>query len=286
MAYLHEMIESSSQLPVKMFAFSSNNPKRVIPKHWHLSSELLYCISGSLIIWDESDKYVMHSGDVILVNPNEIHSTQSPDHNHILVIQFPMDFLQKVTSGKYYELFEFDLNTVKSRNSTDDLLVILNRLVALANQYTIIDNLTATANIYALLALLCRNYISQLPIEKRHNNADLTLLGNITGYIQLHFRERLTLPMVAAQFGYSVSYFSKFFAKRMNLTLSEYLQQLRLNTANELLLHSDDTLTNIAYNSGFSSYRNFYNAFLENYQVSPTKYRQQYQHDKILHVEP
>lgn len=284
MAYLHEMIKSTSQLPVKMFTFHSTNPKRIIPKHWHLSSELLYCLSGSLVIWKGSKRYILHPQDVLLINPNEIHSTQSPEQNHILVIQFPMEFLQKVTNGKFYRAFEFDLNTIASKKPAQDLLPVLNRLSAFSKQYTIIDNLHATAAIYELIALLCTNYMIETPQSSLNRAGDLTLLGNITGYIQQHYQESLTLPQVSSQFGYSTSYFSKFFSNRMNLTFSDYLQQLRLDVANDRLLNSNETLINIAFDVGFSSYRNFYNAFCANYQMSPTKYRKRYQHDKILHV--
>jgi len=284
MAYLHEMINATSQLPVKVFTFRSSNPKRIIPKHWHLSAELIYCLSGSLVIWDGSEKYVLRANDVVLINPNEIHSTQSPDENHVLVIQFPLEFLQKVTSHKFYEAFEFNINTVRNHQTAADLIAILNQLVSVSQQATIIDNLHATAAIFELLAVMCTNYMVAVPVTQHVDPTDLTLLGNITGYIQQHYQERLTLPAVAKQFGYSSSYFSRFFAHRMNLTFSGYLQQLRLDSASNHLMNSNETLTNIAFEVGFSSYRNFYNAFFANYQMSPTEYRHRYQQDKILHV--
>lgn len=287
MEYMHEMIKFDAQLPVKIFTFKSINPNKIIPKHWHLSSELLFCVSGSLIVWKGSKKYVLYPNDIILINPNEIHSTQSPDDNYILVIQFPLSFLQKISDGSFYKSLVFNLNTPDCKDKSNHLVVVLKGLVEVCDKKeSIVNNLHLRSGIYELLARIFEYYTEKPTSDNKIESTDLVLLGNITGYIQENYKERLTLSDISEKFGYSSSYFSKLFSNKMNLTFSEYLQQLRLNEANNQLLNSDDSLIDIALYSGFSTYRNFYNAFCINYKMSPQKYRNLYQQDKILHVVP
>lgn len=284
MSYLHESIKFNRGLPVNIFTFKSDNPKRIIPKHWHMSSELIYCLSGSLVIWIESKQYVMHVGDVLIINPNEIHSSQSPEQNHVLVIQFPLEFLQRETDGKFLTEFEFNLNTINNQKRVASISHILNEIVNYMKQVTFVEKLELISKIYALLGEICACHTKKVRVGFEKSKEDLVLLGNIVGYIQRHYKESITLPEIAQHFGYSTSYFSRLFSKRMNITYSRYLKQTRLNKVPELLLNSKKTLLEIAMDTGFLNYRNFYNAFMSNYQMSPKQYRSCYQDDKNLHV--
>lgn len=107
----HEYIQNNPQLPFKLFTFHAHNLARVIPLHWHQSTEILYCESGELQVTVKNQSYLLKKNDFIVINPYEIHTSKSPIENHILCIQLPFSFLSYVTSNSFYNQFTFSANS-------------------------------------------------------------------------------------------------------------------------------------------------------------------------------
>lgn len=63
----------------------------------------------------------------------------------------------------------------------------------------------------------------------------------------------------------------------LGYSVNDYLQNLRLKRAMQLLAHSNIPITDIAYEVGFSSPSYFSTVFKNKYQLSPTEYREKHQ---------
>lgn len=69
-------------------------PNESIPAHWHRSAEIFYVRRGKLNIWMNKKKYELGRNDFIYINSKEVHSTQSPEDNEVIVLQITGDFLE------------------------------------------------------------------------------------------------------------------------------------------------------------------------------------------------
>ena len=98
--YKHELIMPNDSIPVKIFSFSAHNDLRIIPSHWHRSAEILYVRRGKLNIWMNKRKYELNRNDFIYINSKEVHSTQSPEDNEVIVLQIPGDFLKTFSNNE------------------------------------------------------------------------------------------------------------------------------------------------------------------------------------------
>ena len=92
-------------------------------------------------------------------------------------------------------------------------------------------------------------------------------------YCREHSRQCLTVQGVAAAVGYSASYVSHLFSACIGSSLADYLRELRLTTASELLETTDLSVAQIARDLGYSDPSHFTHAFTRAYQVSPRVYR-------------
>lgn len=92
-------------------------------------------------------------------------------------------------------------------------------------------------------------------------------------YIQLHFKENITLMDVANYVYLNPSYFSSQFKKVTNMSFLEYLHNLRLTYAKQMLTYTKIPVTDICYNSGFTSFSNFSRSFKQSYDISPREFR-------------
>lgn len=95
-------------------------------------------------------------------------------------------------------------------------------------------------------------------------------------YINLHFKERISLENVAEYANYNPTHFSKLFHKKMGITFNHYVSSLRINYAKRLLLTTEQSISFICFECGFSSVSSFNRNFSEIIGVSPSEYRAEY----------
>ncbi|AIQ31578.1 hypothetical protein P40081_28110 [Paenibacillus sp. FSL P4-0081] len=95
----------------------------------------------------------------------------------------------------------------------------------------------------------------------------------IRSYIDEHYREELTIPLLANMFSVNGNYVSQLFKRETGRTFTEYLTNLRIGYACELLMNSDLTISEIAEKSGYSDYFYFSRLFKRIKGMSPSAYR-------------
>lgn len=92
-------------------------------------------------------------------------------------------------------------------------------------------------------------------------------------YIDLHYREELTLKQAAAQAAVSATYFSSMFKLLRGMTFIEYVTELRLREACRLLLETDGTVEEISRAAGFNHLTHFHRVFKKHTGLTPQAFR-------------
>jgi AraC family transcriptional regulator len=91
--------------------------------------------------------------------------------------------------------------------------------------------------------------------------------------IHLNFHKNLSVAQLAAEVHINEDYFSRLFKKVTGFLPNAYLTKVRLEKAQQLLLFSDESVTEIAYKSGFNNRTYFAKVFKEATNKSPKEYR-------------
>lgn len=92
-------------------------------------------------------------------------------------------------------------------------------------------------------------------------------------YISKHYGERITLDETAAMVSLSPDYLSRIFKKETGTTFNQYLNQIRITKAKELIRHSDMRMTDISQLVGYDDQSYFTKVFRKMTGVSPNEYR-------------
>ena len=123
----------------------------------------------------------------------------------------------------------------------------------------------------------CGNYkvLSTVQIESKFDEAALEKVNIVVNYVMQHYHENLTLSAAAELVGMNDSYFSRFFKKSTGNSFNEFVAQIRIGNACELLSGSELQISNICYEVGYNSIANFNRRFRERKQVTPREYRRQ-----------
>lgn len=101
-------------------------------------------------------------------------------------------------------------------------------------------------------------------------------LERVCGYLEKRFCEPLNLRDIAAVAAMSPSAFSRYFKSAMGKNVSEYLTELRIGHAAELLLGSDAKIGDIAFSTGFETLSSFNRQFLRIQRIQPRQYRRKF----------
>ena len=94
-------------------------------------------------------------------------------------------------------------------------------------------------------------------------------------YIRLHFAEDLSLGDIAGHCGISATYLSRIFAQEKGKGVQEYLTDVRVRRAKELLADTNEKIYEIAAEVGYSDAVYFNKVFKKNAGVTPKEYRMQ-----------
>lgn len=92
-------------------------------------------------------------------------------------------------------------------------------------------------------------------------------------YIYNHMNCRITVDELAEYVGLSPSYLSRLFKKELNISISDYICEMKIEKAQHLLKYSDYSLIDIANHLAFSSQSHFIQTFRKLVGVTPKKYR-------------
>lgn len=113
------------------------------------------------------------------------------------------------------------------------------------------------------------NYVKSLEKAKNDN-----LLDKVIDFINLHYNDyNLSVTMISEEFGVTVPYLSKFFKKKMDKGLLDYIHSVRIEQAKRLLKEETLTIKEIAELTGYYNDVAFIRVFKKFEGMSPGKYR-------------
>ena len=150
----------------------------------------------------------------------------------------------------------------------DSVLPELNSMEAILSQIKSVEQLRDEAYKIISLGLTYR--------DSHPNGQHAPLLRLSKEYIEHHYADpELSLNEVAAQANLSASHFSAVFSQQTGQTFKEYLTQVRMGKAKELLRMTTLRSAEIAYQVGYNDPHYFSSVFKKNTGLSPIEFRSQ-----------
>lgn len=109
-------------------------------------------------------------------------------------------------------------------------------------------------------------------IDHRHKRTDT--IKEVIRYMNLHYAKHLDLTSLSEIAHLSPTYFHQVFKQIVGQSPQSYLMDIRISSAKEMLIHSNDTIKNIAIKTGFNDSSYFCYAFKRETDLSPQKFRE------------
>ncbi len=261
------------------------------PIHYHSAYELTLILnsSGNRIVGDSVEKYNLN--DLVLIGPEIYHRWDDDDiapekrnNAHVITIQFSKD------------LFDQTLFLKESFVPIKNLLKDSQRGLKFVGEtyHTVVEKmkkLTAVKNFESVMEFLEILNTLSISKDKKHLASDgfISIKEDVKGdrvnkmytYILTHFNNsNLRITELAHESNMSPSAFGHFFKKSTNKSFTQFVVDMRLGYASKLLLNSNDSISEIAYKSGFNNIANFNRLFKKNKFITPKQYRQNLEQSK------
>lgn len=272
----HEIIDVPVDTNVKFR--TSTDPGSYIPMHWHRAVEIIYIQEGSLDVTVESESFTIQTGDCIVINGNVLHSTKCTSPNTAILLQIPLDFMEKYIPDLGQLIFLFDFRTKDQRQQTKQAMfkTILEQLQIINDVHPDGYLLRFNSLIFELLFQLYHNFaVKILQSNTSQKKKDIARLEPVLDYISEHYREPISLNEIAEVACLQPGYFCRFFKKKMGITFLEYQNEYRLSFIYRDLITTRDPVQVILEQHGFTNYKLFRRMFLDHFGNTPTQIRKQ-----------
>jgi AraC-like DNA-binding protein len=231
--------------------------------HWHEHLEIIYIVGQSISIIIGNENRTLKKGDVVIINPMEVHSTMSNGGSEFLLIQIPYDFLVKYIP-KISNL------RMHCENTCQDVKDTLDNIVAAYSGNEWNKTLKIQSEVFRLLYILSKSYSTELNSSEIPKTEKYTeRLSQILQYINENYAKHITLDDVASHAALATTYFAKFFKKYMGITFMEYLALFRLDKIYQDMKNTDYSISELCEKNGFNNYKLFVRLFKERFGVSP-----------------
>lgn len=227
------------------------------PPHLHQCFELIVLLSGKMHITVNDRLFDLSEGNAILVFPNQIHSLQSSESEHILCV-FSPDLVQEYTTR------------LAGKIPQDNLFVPDSYLVNAL--FSLNENSTTTYK-KGVLYSFCSQFDNNKCYEPQQKDSD-GLLNKIFAFVEDSFSSDCSLKKLAQRTGYDYAYLSRIFRKIVGISYNDYVNQYRLSHVCYLLENTNLPIIRCALESGYESVRSFNRNFKAYLDMTPTNYRE------------
>lgn len=230
------------------------------PLHQHDFYEIEYITEGSGTHLINDKSYHVEKGDLLFITPMDFHGFETQNIKTITVHFFAKDMSPEVAQMLAY--LNADIVRGVGEKTVADLKYLVN--VFKSNRDYAILQLKNVIEIIVLdlFGTKAINY------EKKYASDSVS---QAIGYINIKFREEITLNVIQQKFNISPAHFSREFKNRTGVCFNDYLAEKRFDYAKKLLKNGNRVI-DACYESGFGTMRNFSRRFKEKYGITPKEY--------------
>lgn len=274
--YRESWRRGTADFPLEFHHISPIHPQYIMSFHWHVEFEIIRILKGTFHLSIDDQEYIVSQGSSIIIPAGALHAGDPKDCT--------------------YECIVFDMNMLMNKNDSCCKLIrqIIDHKVELIYVYpesyndihqtvwSTFDAITSKRNGYQLAVLgtlyqligiiFSENYYNPAPESPPRNHRRIIQLKTALEFMESSYHAPLSLKEMSDSVHMSPKYFCRFFQEMTHRTPIDYLNYYRIERACYQLLTTDQSITEVAYNSGFNDLSYFIKTFKKYKGITPKQY--------------
>jgi len=240
----------------------------------------LYMLRGEMDYRSEGDHLEIKTHQSLLLNclnsGKQIQNSHAESNGEIVIVTFHTDILKKIYDREIPQILKPDDRvTNQSRAAINNDFLIqkyIDGLLFYFENPSLVNEEILVLKLKEIILLLSQTQdagIVQVILSQLFSSATYTFKQ----IIEANLFSQTGIEDLAEKCNLSVSSFKREFRKLYNYSPAHYIRTKRLEKAAELLLASNERITDIAYDCGFNDLANFTKSFHDKFGTSPSHYR-------------
>lgn len=264
------------------FTISGNNS--AIEDNYPLT-KMIYVFEGSIEINTSGNQIYLDKGKLIFINAHSRTIITNNEKNSVLFIFhlkkkfFTLEFIDRLSEYSTFYNFinycEMDKNSLHAHLVYDcNNFIVRQKLFILMKLISQKEFQFIRSSLLEFFDYLQNSEYNKL-VAELSTNVGCTEFYEILKYIYINY-ENVTLNALANKFNYHRNYLSAMIKKESGMTLSEHIQNAKLDRAKILLTDSSAPILEISSKIGYTDVSYFNRLFKKNYGCTPKEYRKIY----------
>ena len=257
------------------YAYVCLPPDKQIPIHSQSTWELSCVITGegTRLLGDVTEEF--ESGDTVLIPPGMIHhwyfKNGGTDIENVTIL-FDSEFLKNVKtcfpelSDMMEHLMSLGNAVIFSGETRRKIYFIMLRMRTESTERRIFS-------LAEILMLIAEDKTGRMIASSKNLSKAEIRYSQIRSYVNCNYYREITLDEISRFSGMNKTAFCAFFKAQTSKTFVEYLNQIRLDAAVELLKSTEQTVSEIASQVGVTDTAYFCRLFKKNFGFTPSEFR-------------
>lgn len=240
----------------------------------------IFLIDGRIIVETDSRYYKLEKNDILVLNRNQLYEIRGTGENSVLMLTISDQFMER-----YYPEYRNHRFKCYSREVDLGRVPMIDKIRKMLGEITIAYlrkeesyGIEIQGLICQILMILIRRFKQEGTVFQRIDTEDHRLT-QIIDYLEKNYDQLITLEDMAKKTYLSTGYLSRYFKQKTGVGFSRFLMNIRLKHSIKNLLHTSESIEQIALRNGFPNTKSFTSLFKEVYGVTPNIYRKN--HGKV-----
>ena len=241
---------------------------------FYRKGEASICIEGNL--------YNICEGDLVILNPDELHVSTKKENCYMekIVLHISDTLVQQLGADRtvFFDTISKKPKGIGNLISSDMVSELgidkkINQCLAYARKNSLEAQILITSKVIELLSQFS-TYVEKFDDANINSASSNKAVNQIMDYINRHYTEDITLESLAKRFHFSKYYISHLFKDYVGISPYDYLIMLRLYVCNNLI-RGKHTVRQACFMVGFNNYSNFYRLYKKHFSITPQQFKEQ-----------
>ncbi len=255
-----------------VFRFVSFKPFETFGPHKHLRIEINYVKKGNCILHLRNESISFKENEMMVICSNVEHMFEAgSEETTLMQLEFLPEIFLRFNPPSLQG--QRDLAPVTIFSEENRLIKIVNNVRIMRAVQRIVNELNQKSKYYqylvvmyyAELLILIYRYLDEVYLPIGTNES----LRKAISYIRMNYQMNIMAGDIAAHTNVGERYLRKLFSQYLNLSPVDYLNQIRINKAIELLRNTEMSIKEVCFACGFQSPQYFSRLFKQQMGITP-----------------
>lgn len=267
----------TADFPLEFHHVAPAHPQYLMSFHWHVEFEIIRILKGHLTLTLDEQELRVSKGSVIFIPAGALHAGVPGDGCVYECIVFDVNMLMNKSDSCCRQIRRIINHEVEPYSVYPDTYNNIHKIV-----WALFDAVSSRGSAYELVVqgtlyqffgtILSEKYYHEASSMTPRDHKRVMQLKLALEFIESSYTSPLTLQEISETVNMSPKYFCKFFHKMTHRTPIDYLNYYRIERACYQLLTTDQSITDVAYGSGFNDLSYFIKTFKKYKGTTPGKY--------------